>query len=156
MLVTEQGELIPIDHSYSLLEEEHMTSLSWFEWMTYPQAKRPFSAHTLEYVKSLKPWEDGKTLRELGIGESAVRVSIASTLFLQQAAAFGLTLHAIGSLLCPKIPTEVSAFVRCFRVARSRAESYSDGFDALPEEDKTAAIVKEFSALLGDLIAQST
>uniref|UniRef100_A0A7N0TEH3 1-phosphatidylinositol 4-kinase n=1 Tax=Kalanchoe fedtschenkoi TaxID=63787 RepID=A0A7N0TEH3_KALFE len=55
--------LIPIDHGYCLPESfEDCT----FDWLYWPQARKPFSADTLNYIKSLDAEEDIALLKFYG------------------------------------------------------------------------------------------
>ncbi|XP_004299269.1 PREDICTED: phosphatidylinositol 4-kinase gamma 7-like [Fragaria vesca subsp. vesca] len=93
-----QVELIPIDHGLCL--PEHLED-PYFEWIHWPQASVPFSEDELEYIKNLDPIRDSEMLKmELPmIREACLRVLILSTIFLQEAAAFGLCLAEIGEMM---------------------------------------------------------
>lgn len=91
--------LIPIDHGYCLPESfEDCT----FEWLYWPQARQPFSASTVEYIKSLDAEEDIALLRFYGwdLSLECVRILRVSTMLLQKGAQRGLTPFAIGSIMC--------------------------------------------------------
>ncbi|XP_021909374.1 phosphatidylinositol 4-kinase gamma 7-like, partial [Carica papaya] len=89
-----QVELIPIDHGLCL--PEHLED-PYFEWIHWPQASIPFSEDELDYIKKLDPFHDSEMLRnELPmIREACLRVLVLCTIFLQEAAAFGLCLAEI-------------------------------------------------------------
>ncbi|KAH6805093.1 phosphoinositide 4-kinase gamma 4 [Perilla frutescens var. frutescens] len=98
---TEKGRisLIPIDHGYCLPENfEDCT----FEWLYWPQARRPFSQNTLDYIKSLDAEQDIAILEFYGLDLSpeCARTLRISTMLLKKGAQRGLTPRAIGSIMC--------------------------------------------------------
>ncbi|KAL5544868.1 hypothetical protein UlMin_008652 [Ulmus minor] len=93
-----QVELIPIDHGLCLPES---LDDPYFEWIHWPQASVPFSEEELEYIKRLNPIRDSEMLQmELPmIREACLRVLVLCTVFLKEAAAFGLCLAEIGVMM---------------------------------------------------------
>ncbi|XP_077215062.1 phosphatidylinositol 4-kinase gamma 7-like [Tasmannia lanceolata] len=93
-----QVELIPIDHGLCLPES---LEDPYFEWIHWPQASIPFSEDELEYIANLDPVKDSEMLRmELQmIREACLRVLVLCTVFLKEAAAFGLCLAEIGEMM---------------------------------------------------------
>ncbi|XVF85736.1 hypothetical protein PTKIN_Ptkin17bG0141100 [Pterospermum kingtungense] len=93
-----QVELIPIDHGLCLPETLEDPYLEWIHW---PQASIPFSEDELQYIEKLDPFKDCEILRrELPmIREACLRVLVLSTIFLKEAAAFGLCLAEIGEMM---------------------------------------------------------
>lgn len=93
-----QVELIPIDHGLCLPET---LEDPYFEWIHWPQASIPFSEDELKYIKDLNPFKDSEMLRmELPmIREACLRVLVLCTIFLKEAAAFGLCLAEIGEMM---------------------------------------------------------
>ncbi|XP_031097590.1 phosphatidylinositol 4-kinase gamma 7-like [Ipomoea triloba] len=93
-----QVELVPIDHGLCLPES---LEDPYFEWIHWPQASIPFSDDELEYIKKLDPFHDSEMLRsELPmIREACLRVLILCTIFLKEAAAYGLCLAEIGEMM---------------------------------------------------------
>ncbi|GAA0165712.1 nucleotide kinase [Lithospermum erythrorhizon] len=91
-------ELIPIDHGLCLPES---LEDPYFEWIHWPQASIPFSEDELEYIKKLDPIRDSEMLRsELPmIREACLRVLVLCTIFLKEAAAYGLCLAEIGEMM---------------------------------------------------------
>ncbi|CAI8591979.1 unnamed protein product [Vicia faba] len=91
-------ELFPIDHGLCL--PEHLED-PYFEWIHWPQASIPFSDDELKYISRLDPFRDSEMLRmELPmIREACLRVLVLCTLFLKEAAAFGLCLAEIGDMM---------------------------------------------------------
>ncbi|GBG78650.1 hypothetical protein CBR_g27876 [Chara braunii] len=98
----ESVELIPIDHGYSLPESLEAT---YFEWLHWPQASRPFSEEELRYIEKLDAEKDVQMLRrELPtLREACLRMLVLSTTFLKRAAAAGLTLADIGAMMSPEL-----------------------------------------------------
>lgn len=93
-----QVELFPIDHGLCLPET---LEDPYFEWIHWPQASIPFSDDELEYIENLDPIRDVEMLRsELPmIREACLRVLILCTIFLKEAAAYGLCLAEIGEMM---------------------------------------------------------
>ncbi|XP_074570412.1 phosphatidylinositol 4-kinase gamma 6-like [Curcuma longa] len=94
----ERTQLIPIDHGLCLPEG---LEDPYFEWINWPQASIPFSEDELDYISDLDPVKDCEMLRrELPmIREACLRVLVLCTIFLKQAAAFGLCLSDIGEMM---------------------------------------------------------
>lgn len=94
----DQVELFPIDHGLCLPET---LEDPYFEWIHWPQASIPFSDDELKYISYLDPFRDSEMLRmELPmIREACLRVLVLCTLFLKEAAAFGLCLAEIGDMM---------------------------------------------------------
>ncbi|KAG2706872.1 hypothetical protein I3760_05G122400 [Carya illinoinensis] len=120
-----QVELIPIDHGLCLPET---LEDPYFEWIHWPQASIPFSEDELEYIKNLDPVCDcDMLLRELPmIREACLRVLVLCTIFLKEAAAFGLCLAEIGEMMSREFrsgeeePSELE--VVCMEARRTIAE----------------------------------
>ncbi|XP_021718338.1 phosphatidylinositol 4-kinase gamma 7-like [Chenopodium quinoa] len=93
-----QVELIPIDHGLCLPET---LEDPYFEWIHWPQSSIPFSEDELAYIEGLNPEKDCEMLRaELPmIREACLRVLVLCTIFLKEAAAFGLCLAEIGEMM---------------------------------------------------------
>ncbi|XP_004490265.1 phosphatidylinositol 4-kinase gamma 5-like [Cicer arietinum] len=93
-----QVELIPIDHGLCLPET---LEDPYFEWIHWPQASIPFTEEELAYIRNLDPVRDCEMLRmELPmIREACLRVLVLCTIFLKEAANFGLCLSEIGEMM---------------------------------------------------------
>lgn len=93
-----QVELIPIDHGLCLPET---LEDPYFEWIHWPQASIPFTEDELQYIKNLNPDRDCEMLKsELPmIREACLRVLVLCTIFLKEAATFGLCLAEIGEMM---------------------------------------------------------
>ncbi|KAG6519596.1 phosphatidylinositol 4-kinase gamma 6-like [Zingiber officinale] len=120
-----QTQLIPIDHGLCLPES---LEDPYFEWIHWPQASIPFSEDELKYIANLDPVKDSEMLRmELPmIREACLRVLILSTIFLKEAAVWGLCLADIGEMMSREFkgmeeePSELE--VVCIKVRRLIAE----------------------------------
>ncbi|XP_028764910.1 phosphatidylinositol 4-kinase gamma 7-like [Neltuma alba] len=93
-----QVELVPIDHGLCLPES---LEDPYFEWIHWPQASIPFSEDELDYIYNLDPFRDSELLRmEVPvIREACLRILVLCTIFLKEAAAFGLCLAEIGDMM---------------------------------------------------------
>uniref|UniRef100_A0A7R9V548 1-phosphatidylinositol 4-kinase n=1 Tax=Chlamydomonas euryale TaxID=1486919 RepID=A0A7R9V548_9CHLO len=91
-------ELVPIDHGFCLPET---LDAPYFEWLHWPQAKQPFSADELAYIRSLDAAADAAMLRARlpQLRPGSLRVLQLTTALLQRCADAGMTLFDIGSLL---------------------------------------------------------
>lgn len=118
-------ELIPIDHGLCLPET---LEDPYFEWIHWPQASIPFSDEELAYIRDLDPAHDCEMLRmELPmIREACLRVLVLCTIFLKEAAEFGLCLAEIGEMMTREFyrgeeePSELE--VVCLEARRMLAE----------------------------------
>ncbi|KAJ0106237.1 hypothetical protein Patl1_17509 [Pistacia atlantica] len=94
-----QTILIPIDHGYCLPENfEDCT----FDWLYWPQARKPFSPETIDYIKSLDAEQDITLLKFYGwnVPLECARTLHISTMLLKKGVERGLTPYAIGSIMC--------------------------------------------------------
>ncbi|XP_010418512.1 PREDICTED: phosphatidylinositol 4-kinase gamma 2-like [Camelina sativa] len=117
---TEEGKtvLIPIDHGYCLPENfEDCT----FEWLYWPQAKLPFSADTLDYIKSLDSEQDIALLQHHGwnVPEAVSRTLHISTMLLKEGAERNLTPYQIGIIMCRETVNKDSAIEEIVREAHN-------------------------------------
>ncbi|KAL2484721.1 Phosphatidylinositol 4-kinase gamma 7 [Abeliophyllum distichum] len=132
-----QVELIPIDHGLCLPES---LEDPYFEWIHWPQASIPFSDDELEYIENLDPIQDSEMLRrELPmIREACLRVLVLCTIFLKEAASYGLCLADIGEMMSREFrngeeePSELE--VICIEARRLIAEDMTSKAEADGEE----------------------
>ncbi|KAI3497945.1 hypothetical protein L2E82_13950 [Cichorium intybus] len=125
----DEVELIPIDHGLCLPEN---LEDPYFEWIHWPQASIPFSDDELEYIEKLDPYRDADMLRsELPmIREACLRVLILCTIFLKEAAGFGMCLGEIGEMMSREFrrgeeePSELE--VLCMDARRMIAEKETE------------------------------
>lgn len=92
-------DLVPIDHGFCF--PTALSEANW-EWLYWPQARKPFDQETLAFIAGIDVNEDSKLLRHLGLSEEAVRVNKMATLLLKYGAAAGLTLFEIAKLCMRK------------------------------------------------------
>ncbi|CAA2959165.1 phosphatidylinositol 4-kinase gamma 7-like isoform X1 [Olea europaea subsp. europaea] len=132
-----QVELIPIDHGLCLPES---LEDPYFEWIHWPQASIPFSDDELQYIENLDPIQDSEMLRrELPmIREACLRVLVLCTIFLKEAAAYGLFLADIGEMMSREFhngeeePSELEAI--CIVARRLIAEDMTPKAEADVQE----------------------
>eukprot|EP01127_Copromyxa_protea_P003281 TRINITY_DN13115_c0_g1_i1.p1 TRINITY_DN13115_c0_g1~~TRINITY_DN13115_c0_g1_i1.p1 ORF type:complete len:374 (-),score=70.51 TRINITY_DN13115_c0_g1_i1:203-1324(-) len=122
-----QFRLTPIDHTYCLPPISSLDG-AYFEWQYWPQAKKPFSQQTKDYVASINIDEDAHLLRSLGLPEECVATMVVSTMLLKEAVAAGFTLYDIGCFMSRGIPlTNPSKFEQLIaQCVPSTNDEYSD------------------------------
>lgn len=111
---TKQLELIPIDHGFSLPDT---LECSWFEWMSWPQAKIPFDDETKAYIMRIDIEKDSQVLAKLGIRNQCIKTMKITTTLLKKAVLHNMTLYQIGSILCrdinnPEQPSDLEILVK--------------------------------------------
>lgn len=92
-------DLVPIDHGFCF--PTALSEANW-EWLYWPQAKKPFDAETLRFIDAINVDEDSAILRRAGLSEEAVRVNGITTMLLKRGAAAGLNLFEIAKLCLRK------------------------------------------------------
>jgi len=91
--------LTPIDHGYSLPHSFSDVKELWFEWITFPQAKRPFDEETRQFIESIDIEADARLLKQLGISDDAIKIMKITTTLLKKCASANWTLYDIAMLL---------------------------------------------------------
>lgn len=106
MIMEEDGyKLTPIDHGFSLSANlDH----AWFDWLTWPQVKKPFSQEAKDYIERINIDQDLKTLAILGIRPECLKTMKISTMLLKKGCHYGLTLFDIGTIVSRAILEEPS------------------------------------------------
>ncbi|KAH7532804.1 phosphatidylinositol 4-kinase gamma 5 [Ziziphus jujuba] len=135
-----QVELVPIDHGFCLPES---LEDPYFEWIHWPQASIPFSEDELEYINNLDPFRDSEMLRmELPvIRDACLRVLVLCTIFLKEAAAFGLCLAEIGEMMSRELrgheeePSELELLCMEARKIIEDREKYNFEVNAVDKEE---------------------
>jgi len=130
----QEFRLVPIDHAYIL---PNKLDNAFFEWLTWKQAKVPFSAETLAYISDLDIEADCRTLDSLGIPSDCIRTYILCTTVLKKGAAAGLTLYEIATLVSRKNPSQESELEKIV----SRAE-------------ESKAFFREFEKLVDEAVSR--
>jgi len=128
-----QHRLIPIDHSYILPEK---LDGAFFEWMYWPQAKKPFSEATLDYIRSIDIESDARILRNLGFSELSVQTMVICSVVLKHCATVGKTLNEIATIVCRDIsgdPSQLEVLVSRATelVGRENTQVFCDTFTSL-------------------------
>lgn len=121
ILVTrgEDGQivLVPIDHGYCLPENFEDCTLDWLYW---PQAKQPYAAATIDYIKSLDAEQDIELLKFYGLELSpeCARTLRISTMLLKKGVERGLSPFAIGSIMVRETLNQESIIEEMVREAQ--------------------------------------
>ncbi|XVF12953.1 hypothetical protein REPUB_Repub08aG0164700 [Reevesia pubescens] len=109
--------LIPIDHGYCLPENfEDCT----FDWLYWPQSRKPYSPGTIDYIKSLDAEQDIALLKFYGwdVSVECARTLHISTMLLKKGVERGLTPFTIGSIMCRETVNKESAIEQIVREAQ--------------------------------------
>jgi hypothetical protein len=90
--------LVPIDHGLCL---PSTLSGGYFEWLSFPQAKQPFSSESLQYIEELDVEADIQLLKKLlpNLRQECLDTLKICTVFLKKAANYGLNLYQIGCMM---------------------------------------------------------
>lgn len=101
MLVTKEDgshRLVPIDHALSM--PSTITGGN-FEWLQFPQCKRPFDEETINFVCNIDADGDVNMLRQRlpDLKEECIDTMKLCTLFLKKAVAKGFNLYEIGCMM---------------------------------------------------------
>ncbi|XP_073131537.1 phosphatidylinositol 4-kinase gamma 4-like [Henckelia pumila] len=122
ILVQKRGDkgqivLIPIDHGYCLPQSFDDCT---FEWLYWPQARKPFSPSTIAYINSLDTEKDIELLKFHGwdLPHECARVFRVSTLLLKKGAERGLSPFGIGSIMCRETVKKGSVIERMVQEAQ--------------------------------------
>ncbi|KAI9096786.1 hypothetical protein K1719_025965 [Acacia pycnantha] len=134
ILVSQDGEdgrivLIPIDHGYCLPETfEDCT----FDWLYWSQAQEPYSAETIDYIKSLDAEADIKLLKFHGwdLPAKCAQILRISTMLLKKGCERGLTPFSIGSILCRETLKKKSVIEQIVEKAEEEAALAGSSEDA--------------------------
>jgi hypothetical protein len=133
--------LVPVDHGLCFPED---LQESWFEWLTWPQSRVPFSDEMKERIARLSWRSDWDKLRRFGtvFSRAVRRVLRTAYLLLQLGAAHDLTPFAIASIMCREQLAEMSALEKAAAKARelsgagsSRDELAENGDDDDDDDD---------------------
>ncbi|CAN6483457.1 unnamed protein product [Victoria cruziana] len=119
LVCKEEGKtvLIPIDHGYCLPENfEDCT----FDWLYWPQARKPYGAETVDYIMSMDAELDIALLKFHGweLSLHCARTLRISTMLLKKGAQRGMTPFAIGSIMCRKTLNSESVIEEIIREAQ--------------------------------------
>jgi len=92
-------QLIPIDHGLILPDRLEIIEED-VVWMSWPQAKEPFSTTCIEYVRHLRYDKEARdAAKYLGINRDPLRLMKCAAILLQIGVSYGLTLYDIGTMM---------------------------------------------------------
>jgi len=91
--------LVPIDHGLCFPSAFTEMGNASFDWLLFPQAKKPFSAETLAQIEAIDLERDLEVLHELGMCEEQLLTVLMSTTVLKLGARLGKTLYEIGTMV---------------------------------------------------------
>ncbi|XP_031127271.1 phosphatidylinositol 4-kinase gamma 4-like [Ipomoea triloba] len=138
-----QTQLIPIDHGYCLPESfEDIT----FDWLYWPQTRKPFSSETLDYIKSLDAEEDIALLKHYGweLPLECARTLCISTMLLKKGAERGLTPFAIGNIMCRETLNKESGIEKIVQRA----------LDSMLPDSSETAFLESVSQIMDQYLAE--
>ncbi|KAG9446678.1 hypothetical protein H6P81_012806 [Aristolochia fimbriata] len=123
----------------------------YFEWIHWPQASIPFSDDELEYIANLDPLKESEMLRmELPmIRDACLRILVLCTIFLKEAAAYGLCLAEIGEMMSREFhgreeePSELEVVCIETRRLSVEEEEESDGEEGKDKFGDEQALVRD-------------
>lgn len=144
ILVTEEeGEygLVPIDHAFSL---PSTVTAGSFEWLQFPQCKKPFDEETVNYVCNIDVDSDVQMLRRQlpTMKEECIETMKMCTLFVKKAVARRFTLYEIGCMMSRYLDdTEMSELEKMYiRIKERLAQGPGELWRIVDEEiDQTLA-----------------
>lgn len=96
--------IVPIDHGACLPSIRALSETS-FAWLFWPQAREPFDARTLEYIKALDAFADQDRLTKyIGVSElehqALLTLHVCTALLQVCAVDWRMTAHKIGLIMC--------------------------------------------------------
>lgn len=121
---------------FSLLQFEDCT----FDWLYWPQARRPYSPETIEYIESLDAEEDIDILKFHGweVTLKCARTLHISTMLLKKGVERGLTPFDIGNIMCRETLTKQSVI----------EEIVEEALDSVLPETSEAAFLEAVSQIM--------
>jgi len=145
MLMKEDRSLTPIDHGFSL---SSTLDGAWFDWLTWPQVKKPINDECLQYILNLNSINDLKCVKKLNIRKECLRTMKISTMLLKKGAKEGLNLFQIGNLVSRMVLDEPSSLERMIRMTLNQM-GYQEEEEGMEEEKE-----EEFLLLLGRIMEE--
>jgi len=137
--------LVPIDHGYCL--PSSFADLEW-EWRWWPQAQKPFSQKSKEYIAALDVDRDQETLAAHGLQlrPECNRVRKVCTMLLKKAVALDWTPAAIAGVMCRE-SLQKSALEKVHSHVLSRCKAQAGG-----GEVEESVYLRLMSAALDELL----
>lgn len=150
ILVTEEEgahHLVPIDHALSLPSS---ITAGTFEWLQFPQCKKPFDEETVNFVCNIDVDSDVQMLRQQlpTLKEESIETMKICTLFLKKAVAKGFNLFEIGCMMSRYLDeSEMSELERMYIcITDKRAQSGANFWSIVDEEIERALSNKRAEA----------
>jgi hypothetical protein len=130
-------KLIPIDHGFSMPES---LDGAWFDWLTWPQAKKPFETETKNFIEDIDVEEEAAMLKKcLGIEDKFLRTMKISTTWLKKASARGLNLFQIADVVCRQDMNEPSELeVMCQQALKECGVGAETKLSSLSQDEENA------------------
>lgn len=125
-LVTNDNQLVPIDHSFCLPDYRFLTDLQWFEWMNWRQSKLAITDSAKQFLFDFDISSAIKKARQLNIREECIWTMRLSHSFLLNAVRSGKTLYEIGKLMCSASSSNPSEFATAVIQAVTKLKSLPD------------------------------
>lgn len=147
-------KLIPIDHGFTLPRVDALSDAS-FEWLGWPQARKPFSETMLSYIRDLDAEMDVRILNRyrtpcssssLKIEHRSLLTLRVCTSWLKQCASNRMTPYEIGRTMCrsSKLPAEPSVLETLVSKS-SRIVNIDLSHKNVMNHQETAAFMRAFS-----------
>jgi hypothetical protein len=130
-------ELVPIDHGLSI---PHTLDELWFEWMHWPQAKKPFDEETKAFIQRIDIEKNIRKLKDLGVRSDCLPVVRMATSLLKKGAQDGLTLFQIAQLFTrtnPQLPSILESLSQQLRALIPEANDKTMDQEAFNEISQT-------------------
>ena len=157
-------KLIPIDHGFTLPRIDALSDAS-FEWLRWPQARKPFTEDMLSYIKDLDADADVRILRRYRTprSSSCLRIENRSLLtlrvctsWLKQCASTGMTPYEIGRTMCRSSTSPAEPSVLEFLVSESSRIANIDLSLRDVNNQEILAFMSAFSKVSKDRISKKT
>jgi len=135
MKMKEDGEytLTPIDHGFSL---PSTMNRAWFDWLTWPQVKKPILPEIKSYISNIDSSKDTKTLEKLKIRPECLRTMKISTMLLKKGSQLGFTLYDIGALVSRSVLEEPSELEIMYERALKEMGAVDGSIATISDEER--------------------
>jgi len=129
----------------------------WFEWITFPQAKRPFDDDTKQFIEAIDIDANARVLGQLGIASEALKIMKMTTTLLKKCARANWTLYDIAMLIVNSSiqdDDEPSALEDLMAEVEEDYQAMVSGDRAEPLSDDNGLFISVISVKIDDLIEQ--
>jgi len=106
---------------------------AWFDWLTWPQAKHPFTEESKAYIASINLEKDLEMLQKLQIRDECLRTVKISTMLLQKGCQYGLNLFQLGTIASRDILEEPCPL----EIMVDKAMKELGKYEIITQEDET-------------------